>query len=60
MVFDPFSFLGFFGPFWREWSYVAISTQLPCIYGGRNNNVLDHFCGILVVKVKMGEIMVGL
>ena len=32
-----------FGPFWREWGYVTINYQLPCIYGGRNNNVLDHF-----------------
>ena len=22
--------------------YVAINAQLPCIYGGRNNNVLDQ------------------
>ena len=32
-----------FGPFWREWGYVTINAQLPCIYGGRNNNILDHF-----------------
>ena len=49
-------FLSFFG----EWDYVAIDSQLPCIYGGRNNDVLDQFWNNLFVKVKMGEIMVGL
>ena len=29
--------------FWREWGYVTRNDQLPYIYGGRNNNVLDHF-----------------
>ena len=37
------SHFSFFGPFWREWGYVTINAQLSCIYGGRNNNVLDHF-----------------
>ena len=40
--FFPILILGFFGPFWREWGYVTINAQLPCIYGGRTNNVLDH------------------
>ena len=35
--------LGFFGNFWREWVYVTINAQLLCIYGGRNNNVLNQF-----------------
>ena len=41
--FWPIIILRFFGPFWRDWCYVTINAQLPCIYGGRNNNVLDHF-----------------
>ena len=41
MVFYSSNFR-FFGPFWREWGYVTINAQLPFIYGGRNNNVLDH------------------
>ena len=60
MVFGPILILGFFGPFWREWGYVAINAHLPCIYEGMNNNVLDQFWWILIVKVKMEGIMVGL
>ena len=58
--FWPIVILVFFGPFWREWGYVTINAQLLCIYGGRNNNVLDHFWWNLIVKVKMKGIMVGL
>ena len=25
--------LGVFGSFWREWGYVTMNAQLPCIYG---------------------------
>ena len=31
---------------------VTINSQLPCIYGGRNNNVLNHFWWNLILKVK--------
>ena len=41
--FWPILILGIFGPFWREWGYVTINAQLPCIYGVKNNNFLDHF-----------------
>ena len=34
-------FWGFWS-FLGEWVYVPIITQFSCIYGGRNNNVLDH------------------
>ena len=60
MVFYPFSFYGFFGPFWENGGCVAINVELPCIYGGRNNDVLDQFWCNLVLKVKIEEIMVGL
>ena len=59
MVFDPFSFLGFFGPFLREWGYVAINSHLPCIYGGRNNDFLDQLRWNLIMKVKMEGIIMG-
>ena len=36
------SHFSFLGPFWREWGYVTLNAQLSCIYGRRNNNVLDH------------------
>ena len=46
IVFDhgflPILILGFFVPFWREWGYVTINSQLHCIYGGRNNKLLHH------------------
>ena len=58
--FLPILILGFFGPFWENGGYVAINAQLPCIYGGRNNDVLDQFGWYLIVKVKMEGIMVGL
>ena len=58
--FLPFLILRFFCPFYREWGYVAINSQLPCIYGGRNNNVLDQFEWNLIVKVKTEGLMVGL
>ena len=41
--FLPILILGFFGPFWENGDYVAINAQLPCIYEGRNNDVLDEF-----------------
>ena len=50
----------FFGPFWENGGYVAINAQLPCIYGGKNNDFLDQFWWNLIVQVKMKEIMVGL
>ena len=41
MVFDPFSFLGFFGPFWRVGiNHNKCSTSLHL--WRRNNNVLDN------------------
>ena len=52
--FLPILILGFFGPFWREWGYVAINAQLHYIYGGRNNNVLNHFWWNIIVKIKNG------
>ena len=55
--FLPIIILGFFGPFWEDGGYVAINAQLPCIYGGRNNEVLDQFWLNLIVKVKMEVIM---
>ena len=58
--FLPILILGFFGPFWENGGYVAINAQLPCIYGGRNNDVLDQFGWNLIVKVKMEGIMAGL
>ena len=59
MVFYPFSFLGFFCPFWENVGYVAINSHIPCIYGGRNNDVLDQFGGNLIVKFKMDGKIVG-
>ena len=41
--FGPILILGFFCPFWREWGYAAINSHIHCIYGARNNNVLDQF-----------------
>ena len=58
--FGPVLILGIFGPFWENGGYIAINSQLPCIYGGRNNNVLDQFWWNLIVKVKMEEIVGGL
>ena len=58
--FDPFSFLGVFGPFWRKWGYIRINDQLPFIYGEGIVMLWTIFGGILVVKVKMEKIMVGL
>ena len=46
------SHLVFFLFFLREWGYVARNVELPRIYGGMNNNVLDHFWWNLIVKVK--------
>ena len=57
--FLPILILGFFCPFWREWGYVTINAQLPCIYVERIIMFWTIFGGILVVKVKMEEIMVG-
>ena len=41
--FRPILIFWFFCPYWRWWGYAAINVQLPCIFGGRNNNVLDKF-----------------
>ena len=49
-----------FWSFFERMGYVAINVHLPCIYEGRNNNVLDQFGGNLIVKVKMEGIMMGL
>ena len=49
-----------FVPFWENGGYVTINSHLSCIYGGRNNHVLDQFGRNLIVKVKMKGIMVGL
>ena len=46
MVFDPFSFLGFFGPYWENEGYVAINSQLPCIYGEGIMMFWTNFGGI--------------
>ena len=53
--FSPILILGFFCPFLREWAYIAINARLPCIYEGRNNDVLDQFGWNLFLKVQMEE-----
>ena len=45
---------------WENEGYVAINSHLPCIYGERNNDVLDQFGWNLIVKVKMEGKMVDL
>ena len=35
--------LGFFYPFWVNGGYVEINSELPCIFGGSNNGVLEKF-----------------
>ena len=54
------SHFSFFFPFWENGDYVAINAILLCIYGGKNNDVLDQFGWNLIVKVKMEGIIVGL
>ena len=60
MFFDHSHFRFFLFPFLREWGYASIYAQIPCIYGGRNNNLLDQFLWNFIVKVKMEGIIVGL
>ena len=52
--------LVYFFSFWRECGYVSINAQLPCIYGGRNTNILDQFWWNFIVNVKMEGIIEGL
>ena len=59
MFFLPILILGFFGPL-REWGFVAINANLPCIYAARKNDYLNQFGGNLIMKVKMEGIMMGL
>ena len=49
-----------FGHFWENGGYVSINSHLPCIYEGRNNDVLDQFGWNSIVKIKMEGIMVGI
>ena len=49
-----------FWSFLGERGYVVINSNLPRMYKGRKNDVLDQFRWNLVVKVKMEGIMVGL
>ena len=58
--FGPILILGVFSTFWENGGYVAINSHLPCIYEGRNNDVLEKNGWDLIVKVKMEGIMVGL
>ena len=60
MVFDPFSFLGFFGPFLERVGINHNECSTSLHLWGRYNNVLDHIWCNFSVKVKMEEIMVGI